>query len=148
MAKAFSDDLRCRILQAYERKEGSRRELARRFGVSFEYVRKVVRQQRRSGQMERVPQSRHGRLSRFTEPVKECLRGWLREQPDLTEAELRERLAGTGVPASKSRVGQVLRQMGLRRKKSRSTPPSATPRPISSGVQSSSPRWPRSRRRS
>jgi len=120
MAKPLSDDLRCRILQAYERKEGSRRELALRFGVSFEYVRKIGRQQRRSGQMERAPQSRHGRLSRFTDAVKECLRGWLREQPDLTEAELRERLAGTGVQASKSRVGQVLRKMGEGRKKNAS----------------------------
>jgi transposase len=66
--------------------------------------------------MERTPQSRHGRLSRFTEAVKELLRGWLREQPDLTEAELCARLAGARVQASKSRVGQVLRQMGLRRK--------------------------------
>jgi transposase len=148
MAKPLSDDLRCRILQAYERKEGSQRELARRFGVSFEYVRKIRRQRRRSGQMERVAQSRHGRLSRFTEAVKERLHGWLREQPDLTESELRERLAGSGVQASKSRVGQVLRQMGLRRKKSRSTPPSATLRPTSSGAKSSSPPSPRSRRRS
>jgi transposase len=94
--------------------------LARRFGVGFEYVRKIRRQQRRSGQMERVPQSRHGRLSRFTEAVQARLRGWLREQPDLTAAELRERLAGSGVQASKSRVGQVLRQMGERRKKNAS----------------------------
>ena len=129
MAKPLSDDLRCRILQAYEREEGSRRQLALRFGVSFEYVRKIRRQQRRNGLMERVPQARHGRLSRFTEAVKELLRGWLREQPDLTEAELRERLAGTDVRASKSRVGQVLRQMGLRRKKSRSMRLSATPKP-------------------
>jgi len=148
MAKPLSDDLRCRILQAYERKEGSRRDLARRFGVSFEYVRKIGRQRRRSGQMERVPQSRHGRLSRFTEAVKQNLRSWLREQPDLTEVELRERLAGSGVQAAKSRVGQVLRQMGLRRKKSRSTPPNATLRLTSSGVKSSSPRSRRSRRRS
>jgi transposase len=58
MAKLLSDDLHCRILQAFERKEGSRRELAQRFGVSFEYVRKICCQLRRSGQMERVPQSR------------------------------------------------------------------------------------------
>jgi transposase len=120
MAKSFSDDLRCRILEAYERKEGSQQELARRFGVSFEYVRKIRRQLRRSGHRMRVPQSRHGRMSRFTEVVKERLRSWLREQPDLTETELRERLAGSGVHACKSRVGQVLRQMGERRKKNAS----------------------------
>jgi transposase len=120
MAKPFSDDLRYRILEAYERKEGSQQQLARRFGVGFEYVRKIRRQLQRSGQIKRVPQSRHGRLSRFTEVVKERLRSWLREQPDLTETELCERLAGSGVQASKSRVGQVLRQMDERRKKNAS----------------------------
>jgi len=52
--------------------------------------------------------------------VQARLRGWLREQPDLTEAELLDRLAGTGVQVVKSRVGQVLRQMGERRKKNAS----------------------------
>jgi hypothetical protein len=92
-----------------------------------------------SGRTERVPQSHHGRLSRFSEAVRELLRGWLREQPDLTEAELRERLAGRGVYASRSRVGQVLRAMGLRRKKSRSMQLSAIPMPTSSGTRSISP---------
>ncbi len=120
MAQPFSDDLRGRILEAYERKEGSQQELARRFGVSFEYVRKIRRHWRRNGQKQRVPQSRHGRLSRVTDAVKERMRGWLHEQPDLTEAELRERLADSSVQVSKSRVGQVLRLMGLRRKKNAS----------------------------
>jgi transposase len=117
MAKAFSDDLRCRILAACERKEGSQQQLARRFGVGFEYVRKIRRQQRRSRQKERVPQSRHGWPSRFTEAVKERLGGWLREQPDHTLAELAERLRASGVEASRSRISQVVQGMGLGRKK-------------------------------
>jgi len=39
MRKPLSDDLRCRILEAYQRKQGSQQELSLRFGVSFEYVR-------------------------------------------------------------------------------------------------------------
>jgi transposase len=148
MPKPFSDDLRCRILEAYARQEGSQREVARRFGVSFEYVRKVRRQWRLSGRMQRVPQSRHGPASRMTEAVKERLRGWLREQPDRTLAELSEQLHASSVEVSLSRVSQVLEQMGPRRKKSLSTPPNATPRPTSSGAKSSSPPSPRSRRRS
>jgi transposase-like protein len=53
MPKPLSDDLRCRILQAYLRGEGSQAELSRRFGVSFEYVRKIRRHWRLSGRMER-----------------------------------------------------------------------------------------------
>ena len=64
MARAFSDDLRCRILQAYERGGVSLQELAERFGVSWEYVRKIRKQQLRIGRMERVVPRRHGPASR------------------------------------------------------------------------------------
>src|SRR5580693_5214792 len=101
MPKPWSDDLRCRILDAYERKEGSQRELSLRFGVSFEYVRKIRKQWRRSGQKERAGQCRHGRLSRMTEAVQERLRGWLREQPDRSLVELQEQLQASGVAVSR-----------------------------------------------
>jgi len=79
MPKPLSDDLRCRILDAYEKKEGSQSKLAARFGVSFDFVHKILRLWRRSGKKERVPQSRYGRPSRVTEAVKEQIRGWLTE---------------------------------------------------------------------
>jgi transposase len=148
MPKPLSDDLRCRILQAYLRREGSQAELARRFGVSFEYVRKIRRQWRSSGRMERQPQSRHGRLSRITAAVKEQLRDWVREQPDRTLAELGEQLHAQGVTVSRSRVSQILHQMGLRLKKSRSTPWSGIGKPTASAGRNFSPPWPRSRQRS
>src|SRR5260370_38073076 len=60
MGRAFSDDLRCRILEAYARGGVSLRLLAERYAVSFEYVRKIRKQQLRSGRLERVRQRRHG----------------------------------------------------------------------------------------
>jgi len=139
MPRPLSDDLRCRILEAYQRKEGSQRQLAQRFGVSFEYVRKIRRQWRLSGKMERVAQLRHGPQSRITEPVKEQLRGWLREQPDRTLAELGEQLRSSGVEASRSRISQVLWAMGLVLKKSPSMPRSAIRKPTASDAKTSSP---------
>jgi transposase len=91
--------------------------LARRIGVSFEYVRKIRRQLRLSGRMERQPQSRQGRVSRITAAVKEQLRDWVREQPDRKLAELGEQLQTQGVAVSRSRISQILHQMGLRLKK-------------------------------
>ena len=117
MPKPLSDDLRCRILEAYARKEGSQSELARRFGVSFEFVRKLRKQFRKTGQMERVPQARHNAPSRRTASVRELLRTRLREQPDGTLAELGERLQAHSVDASRSPLSPTLRRMGLRRKK-------------------------------
>jgi transposase len=63
-------------------------------------------------------QSRHGPVSRVTAAVKEQLRRLLEQQADLTMAELRQALlAEAGVQLSRSRMGQVVQQLGLRRKK-------------------------------
>ena len=148
MAQPYSDDLRCKLLEAYEAGAGSLRQLAAQFRVSWGYTKKIRKQQLASGRKERPVQNRHGPLSRMNAAVQESLRTWLREQPDLTEAELHERLADQGVQVVKSRVGQVLRQMGLRRKKKRFTRPSVIARPTASGAESSWPALPPSRRRS
>jgi transposase len=148
MARPYSDDLRRKFLEAYEAGAGSLSKLAKQFRVSLQYAKKIRGQLKRTGRPERVEQSRHGAVSRVTETARSALRQWLGDQPDLTEVELRDRLAASGVVVSKSRVGQLLRQMGLRRKKNRSTRLSATARRTARGGKSSSPQLPRSRRRS
>jgi transposase len=117
MAKAYADDLRCKFLEAYEAGAGSLQKLAAQFRVSYGYAKKIQRQKLATGQKERPLQERHGPISRVTAKAREKLRDWLEKQPDLTEVELQERLARHKVKVSKSRVGQVLREMGLRRKK-------------------------------
>lgn len=123
MARAYSDDLRRKILEASQQKEATQPELAKRFHVSLGYVKKIRAQQRRTGKMERIPHH-PGRKPRFTEPIRGQLRAWLKQQPDLTLAELQEKLrqqAHLGV--SRPSIWAVLRKkMGLRLKKSRSTP--------------------------
>jgi transposase len=126
MAQAYSDDLRCKLLEAYEAGAGSLRQLAAQFRVSWGYSKKIRVQQLHTGQKERPVQLRHGPRSRITEEVKERLRDWLRKQPDLTLAELRDQLEAVGVHVSRSLVGQVVQQMGLRRKKNPSTPKNKT----------------------
>src|SRR5215831_10602212 len=117
MAKAYSDDLRRRILQAYEQREGSEADLARRFRVSLGYVKKVRQQLRRTGKMDRVPHQ-PGRKPKFSEPIRAQLRSWLQQQPDLTLVELQERLrAQVGLQVSVPSLWVVLRKIGLRLKK-------------------------------
>ena len=133
MAKAYSNDLRRKLLEAYDRGEGSLRELAERFGVSSPYAWKISAQRKRTGQVERREQ-RHGPESRVTAVVEGQLRSWVRQQPDLTLAEIQERLWETArLPVSLARLWQVLRRLQLRLKKNRSTPKSRTPRRIGSG---------------
>ena len=118
MPRVFSDDLRCRILQAYERGGVSLRELAERFRVSWDYAKKIRKQQLRFGQMERVRQARHGPPRWMTAAIERELRTHLRAQPDLTLWELQQWLRKqTGMPWSKSLVWLCLQRLQLRRKK-------------------------------
>jgi len=126
MAKAYSDDLRRKLLEAHDRGEGSLRELAKRFGVSVPWAWKISRQRRRTGQMERIDQ-RHGPRSRMTAAVQASLRGLVRQQPDVTLVELQQRLwASERLRISFQHLWRVLQNMGLWLKKSRSTPKSKT----------------------
>ena len=148
MGRAYSDDLRVKILEADERGEGSCRVLARRFGVSWEYVRKLRRQQAATGQKARVVQSRHGARSKVTEAVRQHMLGLVKAQPDLTLAELRERiLRDKGVSMSWGLVHLWVVRLGLRLKKSRSMPSSETPKPTASAARSSTSASSRSIRR-
>jgi transposase len=65
-----------------------------------------------------VPQVRHGFASRVDEAALAQLGEWVREQPDRTAWELRELLRQQRqIEVSQGRVGQLLRGLGLRRKK-------------------------------
>jgi transposase len=122
MAKAYSDDLRRKLLEAHDRGEGSLRQLAKRFGVSVAWAWKISRQRRRTGQMERVEQ-RHGPRSRLTPAVQARLRELVRQQPDATLVELQQRLwASERLRVSFQHLWRVLQKMGLGLKKNRSTP--------------------------
>jgi len=134
MANAYSDDLRRKLLEAYDRGEGSLQELAGRFAVSVPWAWKISSQRRRTGQMARVEQ-RHGSPSRATAAVEARLRRLLREQPDRTLVELQQGLwEAEGVPFSIQHLWRLLRRMGLPLKKSRSAPRSKTRRKTGSAA--------------
>jgi transposase len=148
MAKAFSDDLRRRFLSAYERGEETLEELAERFLVSLAYGKKLRGQYRRTGQMERIEQ-RRGTPRKLLDEHRERLRSWLLAVPDLTLNQLREKLEQEqGLSISIAHVARTLKRMGLKLKKSRSMPRSATRSKTANGGRSSSHGSPRSRRTS
>jgi transposase len=127
MARAYSDDLRRKFLEAHERGEGSLAELAKRFGVSEGWAEKVSAARHRTGKMERPAGGKRGRKSRITAEAIEYLRSRVKEQPDRTLVELQEDLRKSqSIEIGITWLWVVLRQMGLRLKKSHSAPPSRT----------------------
>jgi transposase len=126
MAKAYSDDLRRKILQSWEEGKETQAQIAKHFRVSVRYVGKIIHQKRVTGQAERIPH-RPGRKPRFTPAIREQVRGWIRGQPDLTLVEIQEKLRqGEQLTVSLPSIWHVLKSMGLRLKKSRSTRKSRT----------------------
>jgi transposase len=118
MPRAYSDDLRSKLLKAHAAGRGGLEELAQQFGVSYGYAKKIRRQQLQSGQLERPPQLRHGPTGLLNAELKQHLRAAVARRPDVTLAELKEQLQKTHqVSISRSRLWYWLRGLGLRHKK-------------------------------
>jgi transposase len=133
MAKPYSNDLRHKFLQSYDRGKASLGELAEQYAVSLGWAKKISARRKRTGQIDFVPYHR-GRKSRVTEEVQRWLRARVREQPDLTLAELQQKcVEEQKVPLSVARLWWALKDLGLRLKKSHSTPANGRRRKRSSG---------------
>jgi len=118
------------------------RELAERFDVSYGWVLKIAAAQRRSGSYKRVPQRRAA--SRIDAGL---IRRLVEAQPDIVLVELQQKAAEQGARASTVHLWRILGKLGLRLKKSHSTPPSAIPKRTSASAKFTSRPSPRSRRK-
>jgi len=126
--KAYSMDLRERVAAACDAGELTRAEVAGQFSVSETFIRRLLGRRERTGSLAPKPHA-GGFKSALDAGVRAVLRGLVGEQPDATLAELRERLAERcGVSVSVARVCQVLGELKLPRKKSRTPPASVTAR--------------------
>ncbi len=135
MARPYSDDLRRKLLEAFDQGKGSLSELAGRFGVSLGWAWKVSAARKRTGRMER-PGYRPGAKRRIDE---QALAGILRSHPDATLVELQAALENTsGLRFSTQHLWRVVKRLGFRLKKSRSTPRNAIQKRTASGAKSSS----------
>src|SRR3712207_5306569 len=90
--KAYSNDLRRKIVAAYERGQHSQREIALLFGVSPATVRDFVRRKREHGAPDALPHA-GGARARINEAARNELRQLLASSPDATLEEAREHLA-------------------------------------------------------
>jgi transposase len=111
--KAYSQDLRKRIVDTVQRGEGSLRQIARRFLVSVSLVTRLLQLHRSTGALEPRPHG-GGNPAVLGPQDLDQLRELVRRQPDATLEELRQRL---GVSCSLMTISRALRKLGLPRKK-------------------------------
>ena len=131
MPQPYSQDLRRKILDAYERKEGSLAELAVRFSVSHGYTKKIRQHQHRTDQ-KTPPVPKQRAAPKVTAAVEQQVRRLTEVHPDATLAALGDRLgAAQGPRLSLARLCTLLQKLNLPRKKRRSTlgarPPGSGP---------------------
>ena len=117
MPVAYSEDLRSRVIAAWEAKEGSQRQIAQRFKVSLSFVRNLLRHYRTNGQIE--AKRRGGNLKPIIQDEQLALvKSLVEEKNDLLLSELCDRLMEkTGVKVSVPTMYRAVEKLNLRRKK-------------------------------
>ena len=117
--QAYSLDLRERVVSAYEKGGATLVEIAARFSVGQTFVKKMLRQKRETGSLERLPQ-RAGAKKALSDIHRKWLAVQVKAVPDVTLAELQEQLAKEKRrKVSQSTVCRELQALRLPRKKSR-----------------------------
>ena len=110
----YSQDLRDRVLRAIERGD-SPTDIAQRFEVSRVWVYQV--RERFNSQGVRSSLRMGGYRRSRLEGLEPTLRTWLKKEPDLTLAQLCERLAGQGIEIKIPALWHQLNKWGLSLKK-------------------------------
>lgn len=115
--KPYSLDLRQKIVDSYENQEGSIRQLAKRFKVSPDCVRRLLKRYYTEGTIE--PKSYSGGNQPSLQPLHlSVLTNLVQEDNDATLVQLNHRLqAKTGLQVSTSTISRGIKKLNLTRKK-------------------------------
>jgi transposase len=89
--KAYSNDLRKKIVQAYENQEGSYRQLAKRFSVSLGFVQNLMKRYRETGEVDPLPHG-GGASPKLTPDQMTLVADLIQEYPEATLTQLCDRL--------------------------------------------------------
>jgi transposase len=118
--KPYSMDLRVRVVAACDAREGTRQQIAKRFGVSERWVRRLLQRRKETGSIAALPQN-PGRKPKLNERQMGQLQRLVQRHPDATLRELKE---GLKVKMTDRALLRALGVLGFTLKKSRSRQPS------------------------
>ena len=141
--KAYSIDLRQKIIEACQRGQATQRTIAEVFGVSVSFVEKLLQRYRTTGTFAAKPHG-GGQKRRLDADADQRILAWIQAQPDLTLGELQSKTRQElGIRLSLATLCRALKRLGLTRKKSPSRPPSVTPNESVKRVATTTARWTR-----
>lgn len=124
--KAYSLDLRQKVIDAYNRKEGSQRQLAKRFSVSLSFIQDLLKRYREDGTI--APRAHGGGApAKLNQKHVALVERLVEEDNDAILVELCERLEQhSGVRVSRATMGRLVVRQRLTRKKSHGMPVNET----------------------
>ncbi len=115
--KAYSVDLRQKIIDAHNQQEGSQRQLAKRFRVSLSFIENLLKRYRLDGTVEARAHG-GGRAAKLSVEQETVLVTLVEENNDAILIELCERLEQrVGVRVSRATMGRIVQKLKLTRKK-------------------------------
>jgi len=115
--KAYSNDLRKKIINAYIDREGSYRELALKFSVSLSFVQTLINRYQDLGRIEPFPRG-GGKKPKINDRHREILEKIVRDNNDATLEELCAIFESrTQIQVSRATMGRILQKLELTRKK-------------------------------
>jgi transposase len=118
MGKAYSDDLRRKVLERHEKGEDTLEDLADQFGVSLGWAYKISAAFSRTGKMERSLPARVGRKRKATPEIEQFISETVRARSDITLAELQAMLyEKQQLELSIGALWNLVDRLGLRFKK-------------------------------
>jgi transposase len=110
--KAYSEDLRRKVVEAVQQRGMSKSEAARTFGVSLSSVKRYVGKARRGSPLS--PKKHSGPRSKMSERARRLLKADVENRPAVTLRERRRFVEGVaGVSVSESTLSRLLRRMGF-----------------------------------
>jgi len=116
--KAYSVDLRQKIIETYLTEKISQRKLAQRFKVTLGFITKLLKQYWQTGSLE--PKTSPGRPLKLNEEQLETLKALVEEHNDWTLEEYQSELEKcTGVQVSRATIDRMIKRIGLTVKKNR-----------------------------
>ncbi len=113
----YSLDLRQKVVESYENKEGSIRTIAKRFKVSKDFVQRLLKRYQNEGTIEPKPYT-GGNQPKLKSEQLQILITLVEEDNDATNSELAEKIVLlTGILVSASTISRALKKLNITRKK-------------------------------
>ena len=119
--KAYSEDLREKVIEAYQAGSSTMQQVAKRFAVSRNWVNNLVQRYKQTGNIAAKPH-RGGVTAKLTPKHYQVIEEIINKKNDVTLKEISQQIAEiTGLVVSQPTICRALQRMELTRKKKHCT---------------------------